>query len=72
MAGSPARGRSRRGWTQLEEPPEGEVLWREDRDTVRLTSDGWLVYLSGGKAGLYASRLRATPELVATMRAGRG
>ena len=59
------------GWTQLGEPPDGEVIWREGGDQVRLTPDGWLVYLNGGKGSLYASRLRATPELVATMRAGR-
>jgi hypothetical protein len=56
------------GWTHLTAPPEGKVLWREDGDEVRLTPDGWLVYLNGGKAGLYAKGLRATPDLVATMR----
>jgi hypothetical protein len=56
------------GWTKICELPEGEVLWRGDSDQVRLTPDGWLVYLSGRKAGLYASRLRATPGLMAAMR----
>ena len=56
------------GWVRVEAPPEGELIWREDGDQVRLTPDGWLVYLNGGKVGLYGSRLRATPELVAAMR----
>ena len=60
------------GWVRLDAPPEGEVIWREDGDTARLTPDGWLVYLNGGKGGLYAKRLRATPELVTTMRGGSG
>ncbi len=58
------------GWDRLDAPPEGEVIWRDDGDTVRLTPDGWLVYLNGGKGVLYAKRLRATPELVAAMRGG--
>jgi hypothetical protein len=53
-------------------PPESEVIWHVDGDTVRLTPDGWLVYLNGGKGGLYAKRLRATPELFASMKSGRG
>jgi len=60
------------GWEQIDAAPEGAVIWREDRDTVCLTPDRWLVYLSGGKAGLYAMRVRATPELVAAMRGGAG
>ena len=43
---------------RLDAPPEGEVIWREDGDQVRLTPDEWLVYLNCGKAGLYAKRLR--------------
>lgn len=58
------------GWVRLEAPPEGEVIWSEDGDTVRLTPDGWLVYLNGGKCGIYAKRLRATPELVAELPGG--
>ena len=60
------------GWTQLEASPEGEVIWREDGDTVRLTPDGWLVYLNAGEGGFYAKRLRATTELIAAMRGGTG
>ena len=59
-------------WDRLDGPPEGEVIWREDGDSVRLTSDGWLVYLNGGKGGLYAKRLRVSPELVAAMQGGPG
>ncbi len=55
------------GWARRVSPPEGEVIWRESGDQVRLTPDGWLVNLNGGKAGLYASRLRATDELVAEL-----
>jgi hypothetical protein len=60
------------GWTRLDTPPEGEVIWREDGDTVRLTPDGWLVYLNAGEGGFYAKRLRATTELIAAMRGGAG
>ena len=56
------------GWVQVEAPPEGEVIWSEAVDRVRLTPDGWLVYVNDGKAGLYTSQLRATPELVAMIR----
>ncbi len=56
------------GWTQIDAPPEGEVLWREDGNAVRLTPDGWLVYRNGGEGGLLASRLRATRELMAALR----
>jgi hypothetical protein len=59
------------GVDRLDAVPEGEVIWREDGDTVRLTPDGWLVYLNGGKAGLFGRRFRSTPELVATMRGWR-
>lgn len=53
---------------RLEARPEGEVIWREAGDEVRLTLDGWLVYLNGGKAGTYGRRLRATAELVRVIR----
>ena len=63
------------GWTQIDAPPEGEALWREDGkggDSVRLTPDGWLVYVGHGQGGFYTARLRATPELVAAMRGESG
>lgn len=60
------------GWHLVDAPTEGEVIWRESGDTVRLTPDGWLVYLNDGKGGFYTKRLRATPELVGMMRGGPG
>ncbi len=48
--------------------PDGETVWREGRDTVRHTPDGWLLYLNGGKAAVYGRRVRATPELLAMLR----
>ncbi len=56
------------GWVQAGAPPAGEVLWREDGDSVRLTTDGWLMYVNSGKGVFYTSRLRATPEHIATLR----
>ncbi len=53
---------------QLDTLPDGEMVWREDRDLVVLTLDGWLVWVYRGKAAAYGCRLRATPELVAQLR----
>lgn len=46
--------------------PRGEVVWREDGDTVTLTLDGWLVWVSGG-AATFGRRVRATPALLAEL-----
>ena len=53
---------------QLARLPEGEIIWREEDDTVTLTQDGWLVWVNGGKAASYGRRQRATPDLVAELR----
>jgi len=57
------------GWTQADTPPDGEVLWREDGDEVRLTPDGWLAYVNRGKGCVYVARVRATEAWVAELKA---
>ena len=52
---------------EFEGPPEGEVVWQEDGDTVTFTPDGWLVWVSGG-AATFGRRVRATPALLAELR----
>ena len=52
---------------ELDGLPEGEVVWQEDGDTVTLTPDGWLVWVSGG-AATFGRRVRATPALLAELR----
>lgn len=44
-------------------PPQGEVIWRDGNDTVRLTPDGWLVYVNPGQGCCYLKRHEATDEL---------
>ena len=60
------------GWTQTDAPPEGEVLCAYDGDQVRLTPDGWLAYVSRGKAGLYVAKVQATEAWVADLRGETG
>lgn len=58
-------------WTKVRRPSDGEEIWRKDGDSVRLTLDGWLVYVTLRRAGAYAKRMRATAELVAAIRGRR-
>ncbi len=52
---------------ELDGLPEGEIVWQEDGDTVTLTPDGWLVWVSGG-AATFGRQVWATPALLAELR----
>lgn len=61
-----------KGREQAEAPPEGEVIYRDGPDTVRLTPDRWCVYINPGQGYYYLKRKGATDELVRALRGETG